>query len=51
MVSIIIICHLEQFLFSNYCSKGSLQNKPKRLKVAKEDQRLIGSMVNGLDGQ
>ena len=26
-------------------------NKPKGLKVAKEDQRLIGSMVNGLDGQ
>ena len=26
------------------------KNKLKGLKVAKEDQRLIGSMVNGLDG-
>ena len=26
-------------------------NKPKGLKVAKEDQRLIGLMVNGLDGR
>ena len=26
-------------------------NKPKDLKVAKEDQRLIGLMVNRLDGQ
>ena len=26
------------------------ENKPKGLKVAKEDQRLIGSKVNGLDG-
>ena len=25
------------------------KNKPKGLKVAKEDQRLIGSMVNGLN--
>ena len=25
-------------------------NKPKGLKVAKEDQRSIGSMVNRLDG-
>ena len=27
------------------------QNKPKGLKVAKEDQRLIGLMVDRLDGQ
>ena len=27
------------------------QNKPKGLKVAKEVQRSIGSMVNGLNGQ
>ena len=26
-------------------------NKPKGLKVAKEDQRSIGSMVDRLDGQ
>ena len=26
-------------------------NKPKGLKVAKEDQRLIGLMVNRLDGR
>ena len=26
-------------------------NKPKGLKVTKEDQRSIGSMVNRLDGQ
>ena len=26
-------------------------NKPKGLKIEKEDQRLIGLMVNGLDGQ
>ena len=26
-------------------------NKPKGLKVAKEDQESIGLMVNGLDGQ
>ena len=39
------------------CSKENLlrevsfeKNKPKGLKVAKEDQRLIGSMVNRLDG-
>ena len=25
-------------------------NKPKGLKVAKEDQRMLGSMVDGLDG-
>ena len=30
---------------------GGHLNKPKGLKVAKEDQRLIGSMVNGLDGR
>ena len=30
--------------------KGSLQNKPKGLKVAKEDQRLMGLMVIRLDG-
>ena len=28
----------------------TLKNKPEGLKVAKEDQRLIGSMVNKLDG-
>ena len=27
------------------------KNKPKGLKVAKEELRLIGSMVNGLDGR
>ena len=30
-------------------SKKVLENKPKGLKVAKEDQRSIGLMVNGLD--
>ena len=30
---------------------GLWSNKPKDLKVAKEDQRVIGSMVNGLDGR
>ena len=28
-----------------------MQDKPKGLKVAKEDQESIGLMVNGLDGQ
>ena len=28
-----------------------MTNKPKVLKVAKEDQRSIGSMVDRLDGQ
>ena len=27
-----------------------LRNKPKGLKVAKEDQRFIGSTINGLNG-
>ena len=31
--------------------RNLLKNMPKGLKVAKEDQRLIGSMVNGLNGR
>ena len=31
------------------CTSTIMKNKPKGLKVAKEDQRLIGSMVNGLN--
>ena len=30
--------------------KSDKKNKPKGLKVAKEDQSSIGLMVNGLDG-
>ena len=33
------------------CSISLTINKPKGLKVSKEDQKLIGSMVNRLDGQ
>ena len=32
------------------CKLNIKINKPKGLKVAKEDHRSIGSMVNGLDG-
>ena len=31
--------------------KSTISNKPKGLKVAKEDQRSIGLMVDGLDGR
>ena len=32
------------------CASWDKNNKPKGLKVVKEDQRLIGSMVDRLDG-
>ena len=34
----------------NIWSWSNLNNKPKGLKVAKEDQRLIGLVVNRLNG-
>ena len=34
-----------------YFSVNDKENKPKGLKVAKEDQRSIGLMVDGPDGQ
>ena len=34
-----------------YFSANDKENKPKGFKVAKEDQRSIGLMVEGLDGQ
>jgi len=40
-----------KILMNSDDEKRYIQNKPKGLKVAKEDQRLIGSLVNGLDGQ
>ena len=42
-----IFFSLTKTLFSSCLKK----NKPKGLKVAKEDQSLIGSMVNGLNGR
>ena len=36
-------------MYKNYNSIS--YNKPKGLKVAKEDQRSIGQTINGLDGQ
>ena len=35
----------------NMLHTGCPNNKPKGLKVAKEELRSIGSMVNGLDGR
>ena len=39
------------FPFNIFATKGRKLNKPKGIKVAKEDQRLIGLMVDRLDGQ
>ena len=39
----------QMLIFSYFKGKYAI-SKPKGLKVAKEDQRSIGSMVNGLDG-
>ena len=34
-----------------YFSANDKENKPKGFKVAKEDQRSIGLMVDGLNGR